>query len=258
MKISIIVPAFNEEVLLRESLQQMDAAAGGLRERGAAVEFVVCDNNSTDRTGEMAKDFGATVVREPINQIARARNRGASVATGNWFWFIDADSQPTPELFAAAAEALASKQVVAVGTTLHFENVDPLFRMAASLWKLWSVVFSHMAGSFIAVKADAFRGVGGFSHDFYAGEELDLSRRLSRWGKQQKPRQRVRVLRGVPLRTSGRKARLYGFRENTLFLLRTLVTPFRTLKSREACFIWYDGRRETPAADVADDSRIES
>lgn len=258
MKVSIIVPAFNEECLLGESLRTMDHAARVLRDRDWTVEFIVCDNNSTDGTARIAEEFGATVVHEPVNQIARARNRGAEVATGDWLWFIDADSIPSRELFLATAEAVESGRVVALGTTLEFENVDPFFRMAAFGWKLWSLLLNHMAGSFIAVDAAAFRAVGGFSLEFYAGEELDLSRRLNQWGRQQEPRRRVRVLRGVPLVTSGRKARLYGFWESTLFLFRVALLPFRTMKSRDACFLWYDGRRESDPTRLSGNIRPDS
>ena len=243
MKISLIVPAFNEERLLGKSLAQIKRATQALASRGWSHELIVCDNNSSDRTGEIARQSGALVVAEPINQISRARNRGASVATGDWFWFVDADSWPSAELFTKTAEQIESGRVVAVGTTLQFDQVDRMYALAASLWKLWSLVFSHMAGSFIAVDARAFREIEGFSTEFFAGEELDLSKRLSRWGKTQAPRRQVKVLSGVPLLTSGRKAHLYSSREHIRFVWRALRAPFRTMKRRESCDLWYDGRR---------------
>ncbi len=243
MRISIIVPAYNEEGLLATSLAQIKIAAVEIEQRGWAWELIVCDNNSTDRTPAIAAAAGATVVFEPVNQIGRARNRGASAATGDWLWFIDGDSWPSSELFGAVIAEMDRQRAVAVGTTLAFDDVDPLYAFMAGLWKLWSVVGSRMAGSFIAVEAEAFRAIGGFSREFFAGEELDLSRRLIRWGRQQTPRRRVKVLRGVPLKTSGRKSKLYSHRENARFLGRLLWSPWRTLKRRESCDLWYDGRR---------------
>ena len=99
VKISIVVPAFNEERLLGESLAQINRAAKAFEPPGWETELIVCDNNSTDKTAEIALEAGAMVVFEPVNQIARARNLGASAATGDWFIFIDADSQPSAELF---------------------------------------------------------------------------------------------------------------------------------------------------------------
>ena len=83
VKISIVVPAFNEEKLLGDSLARMKSAAGVFGQRGWETELVVCDNNSTDRTAEIARDAGALVVFEPVNQIARARNRNPSAVSKN-------------------------------------------------------------------------------------------------------------------------------------------------------------------------------
>ena len=74
MKISVIIPAFNEERLIVETLRQVKAATAAFSRRGWETETIVCDNNSTDRTAELARAGGAAVVFEPVNQIARARN----------------------------------------------------------------------------------------------------------------------------------------------------------------------------------------
>ena len=103
MKISIIVPAFNEEKLIPETLRRILTATAAFSNRGWASEVIVCNNNSSDRTAELARVAGVRVVFEPINQIARARNTGAAAATGDWLLFIDADSHPEPELFADVA-----------------------------------------------------------------------------------------------------------------------------------------------------------
>ena len=57
---------------LSSSLAEIKAAAAAFTRRGWAFELVVCDNNSTDRTGEIARAAGAKVVFEPFNQIGRA------------------------------------------------------------------------------------------------------------------------------------------------------------------------------------------
>lgn len=82
VKISVVVPAFNEEKLLAGSLQSIKAAAISFQKAGIDHELIVCDNNSSDRTAEIARKEGAAVIFEPHNQIAKARNTGASIATG--------------------------------------------------------------------------------------------------------------------------------------------------------------------------------
>src|SRR6266850_6320229 len=108
MRISVIIPAFNEERLIVETLQQVQAALGAFAARQWESELIVCDNNSTDRTAQLARAHGAKVIFEPVNQIARARNSGAAAASGDWLIFVDADSHPSPALFEDVAEQIAS------------------------------------------------------------------------------------------------------------------------------------------------------
>ncbi len=210
--ISIIIPAFNEEKLLAASLRAVTAAAtSAFTAAGLAWELVVCDNNSTDRTAEIARAEGAKVVFEPVNQIGRARNTGASAATAAWLLFIDADSQPSPELLADVAALTRRPDIL-------------------------------LAGSFILVRAAAFREVGGFDLKFFAGEELDLALRLQKQVGR-RDRQRTVILHRHPLLTSARKLHLYSKAELGRFLLRALFRPMKTTASREDCALWYDGRR---------------
>ena len=78
MRISVVVPAFNEERLLPRTLESIRLALTAFERRGWSCELIVCDNNSTDRTAELACKAGAKVVFEPVNQISRARNAGAA------------------------------------------------------------------------------------------------------------------------------------------------------------------------------------
>ena len=121
MKISIVVPAFNEERLLGQSLTQIKASARAFEPLGWETELIVCDNNSTDQTAQIAREAGATVVFEPVNQIARARNCGAAAATGNWLIFVDADSHPSAELFADVAAQITSGKCLAGGATVKLD-----------------------------------------------------------------------------------------------------------------------------------------
>jgi glycosyltransferase involved in cell wall biosynthesis len=78
---SIIIPAYNEESYLADTLTVLQKAMMDIPLNG---EIIVTDNNSTDRTAEIAKTAGAKVVFEPVNQISRARNTGARHAEGRY------------------------------------------------------------------------------------------------------------------------------------------------------------------------------
>jgi glycosyltransferase involved in cell wall biosynthesis len=201
----------------------------------------VCDNNSTDRTSEIAVQAGAKVVFEPLNQIARARNTGAAHSNGEWLIFVDADCYPTPELFADVAQAIRRGRCLAGGSTVSLDGTHPLMRFGVSIWNVLSRINKWAAGSFIFCEASTFREVGGFNQAMYAAEEIDLFRRLKRAARLKD--RAIVVLHRHPLRTSDRKVRLYTSRELLTFFARTIVSGGRTLRSAEACFAWYDGRR---------------
>ena len=241
MKVSIVVPAFNEERLLPETLSTIRAAMGAFDRRGWASELIVCDNNSTDRTAEIARAEGARVVFEPVNQISRARNRGATETTGDWIVFVDADSQPSQELFSDAADSIAAGHCLAGGSTVAYPNPPLAAALIIGLWNALSRVMRWAAGSFIFCEAAAFREVGGFSEKLYASEEVDLSRRLKRIAR--RSGRTIVILHRHPLLTSDRKLRLYGWGKLTWFMLKTIASAGRTLRKREDCFAWYDGKR---------------
>ena len=87
MRVSVVIPAFNEEKLLPASLAAIRAAAAAFEFRGWTWECVVCDNNSTDGTAACARAAGATVVFEPVNQIGRARDACVRAGGGLGFPF---------------------------------------------------------------------------------------------------------------------------------------------------------------------------
>lgn len=241
MKISVIVPAYNEERLLPATLACIRSAMGAFDVRGWLSELIVCDNNSTDRTAAVAAACGATVVHEPVNQIARARNTGAAAASGDWLIFVDADSCPSAALFASVADQIVGGRCLAGGSTVRFDVSPWPGHFAVAVWNAISRVTRWAAGSFIFCEAATFRRVGGFNEALYAAEEIDLFRRLKRLARTE--RRSVVILHGTPLVTSARKMHLYRWHEGLWFMCRTIAGGGRTLRSSKACFAWYDGRR---------------
>lgn len=194
---SVILPAYNEAVLIAETLEALGSAMALSTLVG---EVIVVDNNSTDDTAKIAQRMGARVLFEPINQISRARNLGAQSASGKYLIFLDADSRLTPDLLRLALASLESGGVIGGGALVQFPNPDAV---SIRLWNWVSVTFGLAAGSFIYTHAGAFHQVGGFSEKLYAAEELNFSRKLKSLGK--KTSQRFEIIRSNPLLTSPRK-----------------------------------------------------
>jgi len=241
MNISVVVPAYNEERLLPESLAAINRSRDSFTDAGLTSELVVCDNNSTDRTAQIARAAGARVVFEPVNQISRARNTGAAVATGEWLLFIDADSRPSPELLAAVARAIRSGHYIAGGSTVRLAGNHPAANLMTLGWNWISRLGRMLAGSFIFVETAAFRKIGGFSEALFTGEELDLSQRLKPIARG--TNRKLIIIHRHPLLTSDRKVRLYSGRELLGFMIRAAFSPRRIMRDKNACHAWYDGRR---------------
>lgn len=239
LKLSIVVPAYNEERLLGASLAAICGAARVFDDAG--WELVVCDNNSSDRTAEIARAAGARVVFEPHNQISRARNTGARAAQGDWLLFVDADSTPSRALFEDLRAAIDGGRVLGGGSTLAVDSPALAVRAVLGFWNRLSRTLRWAAGAFVYCEAAAFRAAGGFSEELYASEELDLSRRLKRLARAQG--REFRILHRHPLLTSKRKMDLYGWRELLPVVGRFLLHPRRMLRSAKGCSPWYDGRR---------------
>lgn len=241
MKISVVVPAYNEEKLLGDTLRHIRCALRSFQKISWETELIVCDNNSTDQTARIAAAENARVVFEPINQISRARNAGAAAATGEWLVFVDADSRPSPELFAAVAEQIRSETCLGGGAVVSMPSVRFWLRTFIWLWNSLSISARWMAGSFIFCRRDAFREVDGFSKELYVSEELDFSQKLKRLARQKG--MRIVILKNTPLETSDRKLHLYGPRDYLKMLWQTIIQRGRNFRTRSGCPVWYDGRR---------------
>jgi glycosyltransferase involved in cell wall biosynthesis len=241
MKISVVIPAFNEAKLLAGSLASVRQAITAFTAAGWDAELIVCDNNSTDATPDLARAARARVVFEPVNQIARARNSGAAAATGDWLIFIDADSYPTPELFGAVLREIQSGRCLGGGSTVRMDLPRVWGWVGLWLWNGVSRVMRWAAGSFIFCETAAFWRLGGFNQELFASEEIDFSKRLRREASRE--RKKMLILRDHPLLTSGRKLHLYSWRDYLRLLYQTVRHRGANLKDRDRCRIWYDGRR---------------
>jgi hypothetical protein len=144
-------------------------------------------------------------------------------------------------LFTDVADQISAGHCLAGGSTMRLETGNFAARLVTGIWNRASRVKRMMAGSFIFVEAAAFREVGGFSKELFAGEELDLSVKLKALAKRRG--QRIVILHRHPILTSARKLHLYTQREMFWFFIKAVFARKRVLRSREECSPWYDGRR---------------
>jgi len=214
MVLSIVIPSFNEAEDIERTIKRIQHALIDNEEPELTWEIIVCDNNSTDQTAEIAASAGATVIHESVQQIARARNKGASIAKGEWLLFVDADTYPSPGLMHDILGVIRSNACIGCGTTikveggtlfnkLRMERLNPLFR----LLKL-------CGGAFLLCRKDAFMSISGFSTRLYAYEEIDFVLRLKKYGRKQD--RTFKIIHQHPAITSGRKG---GYSLGSIFRL---------------------------------------
>ncbi|MCS6306044.1 MAG: glycosyltransferase [Nitrospira sp.] len=223
MRLSIVIPAFNEARLIERSLQSVAVSIAANQTSGFTSEIIVVDNNSTDNTAELA------------------RQAGAAHATGDWLLFLDADSLLSPELLADIVQVIESGKYVGCGSTLCMDGLPWWANVTLLLWTGTSVLFRWAAGALIVCRRDAFQAVGGFDQDLYALDEIRLSKQLKRWGRRRGLQ--FTILTSHPLETSSRKVSLYSGREIAAQIFRIFVLPKRTLQDKKHLSVWYDGRR---------------
>lgn len=229
---SIIIPAYNEEALL-------PAALGSLKQSMCRVphegEVIVVDNNSVDGTAVAAAGAGATVIFEPFNQISRARNSGAAAAQGGFLIFLDADSAVTQDLLAAALNAMAAEGACGGGALPRFDEGAP--RWGISILNVFNRIAPKLGiapGGFFFCRKDVFHEVGGFSEKLFAGEEIDFSRRLKKYGRSHG--MPFTVLTSPCFLTSHRKLKhpWRVFLQALMGILFPISPRFKSL-----CWLWY-------------------
>jgi glycosyltransferase involved in cell wall biosynthesis len=233
---SIVIPAHNEEALIGATLDALAAAFAALPGASRDFEVIVVDDDSSDRTGEIARAKGARVVPVKLRQIGAVRNAGAAASRGDLIIFVDADTIVPAETLRQTL-ALVDAGAIAGGAPARLPSSEPLWARAA--WKpfQWGAVPLKLpGGAYMFATRQAFDAVGGFDLKYFAAEEIHFARALKRIG-------RFSVVRH-PVVTSGRKFRLIGFRGMLRVWTQLAVSGPSVLKDRTKLGFWYDKHRD--------------
>ena len=171
MKLTIIIPAFNEEAYLPSTLDSIQTAAAHL---DAEVDTIVVDNNSEDNTVAVAQSKGATVVHEPVQGIARARNAGADHAHGDVLVFVDADVILPSMLLAEIHTAMSAPACVGGAVDIQYRPKRPFIRFYLRAWRLLSHLTGMAQGATQFCRKSVFDEVGGYDEKAWIGEDADF------------------------------------------------------------------------------------
>lgn len=188
--ISIIIPTLKEEQFLERTLKNLE-------DLELPHEIIITDGGSTDGTIDIARRYTDKIVvwDQPRRQtFGEAKNSGASLATGEFFVFIDADALiPEPQAFFEEILAAFKKNEKLVALTVPLKPWPENHSLADAFFCAplnWFMIISNnvfrsgnSSGEFQMMRADVFKKIGGFSERLAAGEDNDMFRRLAAFGR---------------------------------------------------------------------------
>ncbi|MEN8693867.1 MAG: glycosyltransferase [Akkermansiaceae bacterium] len=199
IKISVIIPAHNEEKFLPDGLAAIEKARVFYP---CDVETIVVLNRCTDHTAEIAERAGCRLVTEEAKNLSRIRNAGLNAADGNIVITVDADSRFHPRMFQDVVTKLESGKYVGGGAMVLPERWSPGIFMTGAVIALYLAKFKVSFGTFWTTR-EACEAIGGFNPDFVTIEDVDFAVRLRQLGIHRD--QKFGTLFRAPLTTSCRK-----------------------------------------------------
>jgi glycosyltransferase involved in cell wall biosynthesis len=189
MWISVVVPAFNEEKYLGDTLASLNRAKLVLQKRtDCQAEIIVVDNNSNDSTRDVARSMGARVVSEPHHNIARVRNTGAKLAQGEVIIFVDADTVVPETMLSRIFDVMSDATSFGGTVDAHYQPHKLTIKVYLQCWRVIGKVTAMAQGATQFFHKDAFLQLNGYDESLFMGEDVDLYWRLQKLARQQNAR----------------------------------------------------------------------
>jgi cellulose synthase/poly-beta-1,6-N-acetylglucosamine synthase-like glycosyltransferase len=205
-KISLVIPAYNEQDYIGECLKSV------LENGKDLFEIIVVNNASTDKTVAVAETFSnVKVINATKKGLTKARQKGLEEARGNIIAYNDADTKMPEDWVKKVAKYFEEdERVVCVsGPYIYYDQsfISKIFTWVYWLFLAYPSYFfiGYMAvGGNFAVKKSAIEKIGGFDENIsFYGEDTDMARRLSKIGK-------VKFIPSLYMYTSARRLKGEG------------------------------------------------
>ncbi|WP_394168166.1 glycosyltransferase [Saccharospirillum alexandrii] len=174
MKLSIVIPCFNEERELPATLSALIKYIPS----AYSYEIVIVDNGSTDRSIEIATSYNVKLIESKSNTVAGVRNEGVTHCNGDILVFLDADVEVTKAWESELGYALRSlKETDILGSHCSVPNSDKI------LFKYWYKAIevnssSHVGTGHMILYKTLFERLGGFNEGLTTGEDYDFCNRV--------------------------------------------------------------------------------
>lgn len=212
MKLSFVIPAHNEEILIGKCLESVLNQTAGRPD----VEIIVVNNASADRTKEVAASYGVKVIDEPRKGLTRARQAGYLSSSGDLIANIDADTElPAGWIERVFDEFKKNENLVGLSGPFIHRDFSKFGRFMVKFFywigflanfvnnKILGVGGMLQGGNFV-LRRTALEKIGGFDVDLeFYGEDTDVARRISKVGE-------VKFTFELPIYTTARRLKKEG------------------------------------------------
>ncbi len=246
MKISIIIPTYNEEEYLPKLLESIKS------QDFTDYEVIVADAQSDDNTREIAKEYGCIVVEGGLP--GPGRNRGAEVAQGEILLFLDSDLELTENYLSNVIEEFESEDLgiaITQMTPLSEKKRDKYLHDLAN-WFMIAVenIKPHGAGCYgIISKKELHDEVDGFDENLSFGEDTDYIERVAEISE-------FKVLRNARIGVSTRRLEEEGLYTLLKQYGKSTVNDFRGKRTSAEDLGYEFGHDPIAALDSVDMERI--
>lgn len=183
--ISVVIPALNEARYIEKTLKHL------MLQTYKDFEVIVVDNGSTDETSEIARKYGARIIKLKTPGLALARQTGFKAAKGDIIVSTDADTIADQNwLMKIKKEFDKDQNLVGYGGMPRLYSgpwtarlgirygMYPLYLLGRIFSGGWALI-----GPNFAVRREAFLKVGGFNTKLVQGEDTDIAQKLQKVGK---------------------------------------------------------------------------
>ncbi len=176
-KVSVIVPVYNGEKTIRQCIDSL------LKQDYPNYEVIIADNNSTDNTSEIIKNYSVQLLIEKKRGSSAARNTGAKIARGKILAFTDSDCILRTEWLRKLTEPIIEGTVATLGGTISagkskLEMIEQkAYENYLETIKKEKFVKTVDTRNF-AIKKGIFQKIGGFDEKVKGPEDTDFGLRL--------------------------------------------------------------------------------
>lgn len=179
MKISVIIPAHNEEKYIGNCIDSIHRAnKNGLFD----VEIVVVLNRCTDATEQIALQKNAKVVYQEEKNLSKIRNTGVRASSGDIVITIDADSVMPENILEEVHRALTAGKYMGGGVKFLPERYSLGIVVTYAFLRLIHFLNGFSGGMFWLFRSD-FDKLGGFDEGLVLGEDHDFAMRLKKYAR---------------------------------------------------------------------------